>query len=73
MRMKNVTLPELALIAGTRVLLGVGVGLLVGCKLGRSEQRAVGRALTIVGALTTVPLAFEVFGKRSAGELTAGA
>jgi hypothetical protein len=65
-------MPELALIAGTRGLLGVGIGLLLASKLGHGERRAVGKALTIVGLLTTVPLALEVFGKRASGELPAG-
>jgi hypothetical protein len=60
MRQKMVTVPELALIAGTRALLGAGVGLLLADRLGPEQRRAVGWTLVAVGALTTLPLAAEV-------------
>jgi hypothetical protein len=51
-----VTLPELGLIAGTRVALGAGLGLLLGDRLDNKPKRAVGWTLLAVGALTTLPL-----------------
>ena len=60
---RKVTLPELALIAGTRVVLGAGLGLLFTHKLNSKERKAVGWTLFLVGALTTIPLALEVLGK----------
>jgi len=62
------TIPELIRIAGTRVALGVGIGLLLADKLTDNERRAVGWALVGVGALTTVPLAMDVLGKGEAPE-----
>jgi hypothetical protein len=62
MRETNLTLPEVILIAGTRVALGVGVGLLISEKMDRSARRAAGVALFAVGALTTIPLVMRVFG-----------
>jgi len=63
-----VTLPELALIAGTRAILGAGIGLLLADRLPAGERKAVGWTLLLVGAVTTIPLAFEVLGAgRSAG------
>jgi hypothetical protein len=62
MRETQVTLPELGLIAGTRVALGVGLGLLLAGRLSPEQRRAAGWALLLVGAATTVPLAFEVLG-----------
>jgi hypothetical protein len=62
MRKTQVTLPELGLIAGTRVMLGVGLGMLLANRLAPDQRRAVGWALFIAGAATTVPLAFEVLG-----------
>lgn len=56
MHARAVTLPELILIAGTRVAFGAGVGLLVGHCLTPQARRAVGWTLVIVGAATTVPL-----------------
>lgn len=73
MRETTLTLPELGLIAGTRGLLGAGIGLLVSEKLSDSQRRAIGWTLVAVGVLTTVPLVLEVFQKgrlQSAG--TAG-
>jgi hypothetical protein len=53
-------LPELALIAGTRGMLGAGLGLLLSDRLPEDQRRAVGWTLLLVGALTTIPLALEV-------------
>jgi hypothetical protein len=64
MREARITLPELALIAGTRAALGAGLGLLLVDRLPEGQRRAVGWTLLLVGALSTVPLAFEVFGGR---------
>jgi hypothetical protein len=59
---RKVTLPELALIAGTRVALGASIGFVVSEKLDVKQRRAVGWTLLLIGALTTVPLALEVLG-----------
>ena len=61
----RITMPELALIGGTRGMLGAGVGLLLADKLGKEQRRAVGWTLFLVGVVTTVPLAMEVLGKRN--------
>jgi len=63
MREVQVTLPELALLVGTRAALGAGLGLLLADRLPESQRKAVGWTLLLVGAVTTVPLAFEVLGK----------
>jgi hypothetical protein len=63
MRDLSMTLPELVLLVGTRAALGVGLGLLVADRLPESQRKAVGWTLLLVGAVTTVPLAFEVLGK----------
>jgi len=62
MRETSVTLPELALIAGTRAALGAGLGLLLADRLGDDRRKAVGWTLLLIGALSTIPLAFEVLG-----------
>lgn len=64
MKETRITLPELALIAGTRAAAGAGLGLLLANRLSESQRRAVGWTLLLVGALSTVPLALEVFGRR---------
>ena len=50
------SLPELAMIAGTRGMLGAGIALLLASKLTEEQRRAVGWSLVGVGAITTLPL-----------------
>ena len=66
MREHRLTLPELAMLAGTRAVLGFGLGLLVAGWLNDDQRKAAGWALLGVGALTTIPVAIEVLGKREA-------
>lgn len=70
MRETQLTFPELGLVAGTRAAAGVGIGLLLADRLSPEQRKAVGWTLLLVGALTTIPLALEVFGhSRSLREL----
>jgi hypothetical protein len=69
MHQRSLTIPELLLIAGTRVALGVGVGLLISEKLTGDQRRAAGIALFAVGALTTVPLIMNVFQKETISDV----
>ena len=62
LRKAELTMPEIALLAGTRGMLGAGIGLLLSDKLGRDQRRAAGWALVAVGALTTIPLVITVLG-----------
>jgi hypothetical protein len=64
MRERAITLPEIGLIAGTRAALGAGIGLLLADRLDPNRRRAVGWTLLLVGAITTIPLALEVLGKK---------
>jgi len=57
-------LPELALIAGTRGMLGAGLGLLLADKLTEDQRERIGWTLVAIGALTTIPLAMLVFSRR---------
>ena len=57
-------MPELALLAGTRGMLGAGVGLLLADKLSEDKRKGIGWALMAIGALTTIPLAMIVFSRR---------
>jgi hypothetical protein len=57
------TIPEMMLIAGTRVALGVGVGLLISDRLNKDQRSAVGGALLAVGVLTTIPILAGVLAK----------
>ena len=69
MKEKTLTIPEIAIIAGTRVALGTGVGLLLAGKLNDSKREGAGWALLVVGALTTIPLILNVLGKTWTAQL----
>jgi hypothetical protein len=58
----SISVPELILVAGTRVILGCGIGFLLGNRLSYEQRKAMGWALFGAGALSTIPLALEIFG-----------
>jgi hypothetical protein len=60
----ELTLPELALLAGTRGMLGAGIALLAADRIGRQTRKGLGFALLAVGVLTTIPLLMIVRGGR---------
>jgi len=57
---KKVALPVIGMIAGTRVALGMGIGLLLARRLSDEQRKAAGMALLAVGILTTFPLVAQV-------------
>lgn len=62
MTKRELTIPEIILIAGTRVALGAGLGLLIADKLRPDTRKGAGWALLALGVLTTVPLVLDVLG-----------
>ena len=64
MKKTELTLPELALIGGTRGLLGAGVALLLAGNLKEDQRKAIGWTLFLSGAMSTIPLAIDVLSKR---------
>jgi hypothetical protein len=68
MKERGLTIPEIMLIGGTRVALGVGLGLLIADKLSHDARKGAGWALMAVGVLSTVPLAMNVLGKPELAE-----
>jgi hypothetical protein len=44
------------LLAGTRVALGAGIGLLISDRLNNDQRKAVGWTLLAVGVLSTIPI-----------------
>jgi hypothetical protein len=60
---RKLTITEILLIAGTRVALGAGIGLLLSGRLNDDQQKAAGVALALIGGLTTIPLAINVISK----------
>jgi hypothetical protein len=67
MKTRVLTMPEIFLLVGTRVALGIGIGLLVGRRLSDNARRGAGWALAAIGAVTTVPLALSVMRRDSHG------
>ena len=68
MTSRSLTIPEVMLIAGTRIALGTGLGLLIADKLTRDARKGAGWALLAVGALTTIPLVVGILGKPQIAE-----
>jgi hypothetical protein len=60
---RALTIPEIVLIAGTRVALGVGLGLLISDLLNKDQRRGAGWALLAAGALSTIPIVKGVLAK----------
>jgi len=63
------TIPEIMLVAGTRVALGVGVGLLISGRLNDDQRKVAGWALLAVGVLTTIPIIRDVLAKPPAAAI----
>jgi hypothetical protein len=62
---RTLTGKKIALIAGTRVALGIGIGLLLARRLTYRQARVAGIALASAGALSTIPIAIAIRRKRS--------
>jgi hypothetical protein len=66
----TVSLPVLGLTVGTRAMLAGGIALLLADRLTVERRRAVGWTLCSIGAVTTIPLVWQIFGgcSRSHGD-----
>ena len=64
MKKAELALPEIVLIAGTRVMAGAGIALLLADKLNKDKRKMLGWTLFLIGALSTIPLVIDVFSKR---------
>ena len=64
MKRTPLSIPEIALIAGTRAALGAGLALIVGDRLSRDQRHAVGWTLLGIGVITTVPILIQVLRSR---------
>ena len=62
---KKISLPELSLLVGTRVIFGFGIALLIADRLSEPQRKAVGWALAAIGAVSTIPLAMEILGRKN--------
>ena len=68
MKQIPVTIPELALIAGTRAALGAGLALVLSDRLSGDQRRAIGWTLLAVGVISTLPLGRGIIGKLQSAE-----
>jgi len=56
MKTHALTLPEIAMVAGTRGMLGAGLALLLGDRLTAEQRKTLGWTLFTIGAATTLPI-----------------
>jgi hypothetical protein len=71
MEKREVSTFQLGLIAGTRVALGIGVGLLIAGTLDDENRKLLGRVLLGAGIASTFPIARSVFHETRAEKLAA--
>jgi len=64
-RRVDLSLPEFAFVVATRAALGAGVGLLASTRLAKRSRKRLGASLLTVGALTTLPALYFLFGDRA--------
>ena len=62
-RQMKVTFPELAMVAGTRAVAGVGIGLLLSNLMSRQRRKTIGIALLTAGAVSTIPIVRHLWSK----------
>ena len=60
MKEASVGLPVIGLIAGTRGMLGAGIGLLLADRIPPARRRSLGWTLLLAGVLSTIPLLMQV-------------
>lgn len=68
MRTYHVALPEMAIVAATRGMAGAGIGLLASSYLQPETRRTLGWTLLAIGALSTIPIAMALLGRRDTPE-----
>lgn len=61
---RSLTIPEIVFLAGTRVALGLGIGLLISGNLNSDQRKGAGWTLAAIGALTTIPLVAGLIGRK---------
>jgi hypothetical protein len=66
MKTYPITVPEMAIVALTRGMAGAGLGLLFAGSMERQTRRTLGWTLFALGAASTVPILFALFGNRKA-------
>ena len=65
MLQSKLSMAEIALIAGTRMVFGAGIGLLFSTRMNNDQRKAAGLSLALFGGLTTIPLIMEVLSHKA--------
>ena len=63
MRQATLTIPEVGVIAATRVMVGAGAALLLAERLSPGKRRMMGWPLLLLGVLSTIPIVIDVVRK----------
>lgn len=61
---KSLTVPEIAVLAATRGVIGFGAGLLLADKFGRGKRKTIGWSMFLSGLASTIPIAMHLFRRR---------
>ena len=69
MNERTLSVADIMLIAGTRVAVGAGIGLLISTRLNNDQRKAAGISLAVLGGLTTIPLMLKLRGEDGHEEL----
>ena len=60
-KVKTLTVPQIALIAATRGVIGFGAGLLLADKFQQGKRKTLGWSLFLTGLASTIPIAMHLF------------
>lgn len=63
---KSLTVPEIAILAATRGVIGFGAGLLLADKFRATKRKTLGWSLFLSGLASTIPIAMYIFRKKEA-------
>ena len=66
LKVKSLSLPEIAIFAATRGVIGLGAGLLLADKFRKPNRKTIGWSLLLSGIASTVPIAMHLRKKNSA-------
>lgn len=69
---KQVTVSEMMLMGGTRVMTGAGLALLLGERATPEQRRAVGWTLLVAGSVISIPVVFGIISARREKERLEG-
>ena len=61
----DLSLPEFGFVVATRAALGAGIGLLASAGLCKRTRKRLGASLLTIGALTTLPALYFIFGRET--------